>query len=257
MTTPEKNPWIAHARPNPRARLSLFCFPYAGGSAAVYRGWGESLPPEVEVLPVELPGRASRFREAPFTELLELVEALAGALDKEMSTRPFAFFGHSMGGLISFELSRRLRRERRTGPVKLLVSGRRAPQVPDREEPYHNLPEDEFIEKLRTLNGTPEEVLQHPELMQMLIPVLRADFAVNETYEYQEEEPIAIPIAAFGGLGDEEVEREDLEAWSTQTTGVFRLRMFPGDHFYLEQQRAALLGAVSEDLAGVLQALGR
>jgi surfactin synthase thioesterase subunit len=250
---PRRNPWIAHARPNPRARLCLFCFPYAGGSAAIYRRWGENLPAEVEVMPVEIPGRASRFREAPFRRLLRLVEEAGEALRPELD-RPYAFFGHSMGGLISFELARRLRDLGVAGPRWLFVSARRSPDCPLDDELIHALPEAEFVQKLRELNGTPEEVLQHPELMAMMLPLLRADFEVNETYEFQQAPPLTCPISALGGLGDEEVTREHLQGWRRHTTGGFSLRMLPGDHFFLDGHRDLVLQAVAKDLAGVIPA---
>jgi medium-chain acyl-[acyl-carrier-protein] hydrolase len=212
------------------------------------------LPPDVEVLPVELPGRASRFREPPFRRLDELVEKVAEVLSSELD-RPYAFFGHSMGGLISFELARRLRELGAEGPLWVFVSARRAPQFPSDDDPVHALPEPEFIAKLRELNGTPEEVLQHPELMQMMIPLLRADFEVNETYEFEPGEPLACSISALGGLGDEEVTREHLEGWRRHTRGGFSLRMFPGDHFYLEAHRQPLLQAVAQDLMTLISQL--
>jgi medium-chain acyl-[acyl-carrier-protein] hydrolase len=154
-----------------------------------------------------------------------------------------------MGGMISFELSRELRRRGQKLPLHIFVSGRRAPQLPARDEPIHDLPEPEFIVKLRELNGTPEEVLQHAELMKLLIPVLRADFAVNETYEYTEDEPFDLGLSAFGGLGDEEVTREDLASWRDQTRGRFRLRMLPGDHFFLHSAKDLITEAVARDMA--------
>lgn len=240
--------WLAYREVNPRARVRMFCFPYAGGGASAYRGWGSLLPGDVEVCPVQLPGRESRLRDKPFDAPEPLVEALADALDPYFDL-PFVFFGHSMGGLLSFELARELRRRERSLPLHLFVSGRRAPHLPAREEPIHDLPEPEFLEKLRELNGTPEEVLKHQELMKLLIPILRADFAVNERYAFQEEEPFDIPISAFGGLGDEEVTREDVESWRQHTRGRFRVRMLPGDHFFIHGTRQLVTEAVARDLA--------
>ncbi len=247
-SAPPAERWLAYREPNPRARLRLFCFPYAGGGASVYRGWAASLPGDVEVCPVQLPGRESRLRETPFTHWQPLVEALAEVLPPYFEM-PFAFFGHSMGALLSFELARLLRRRGGALPVHLFVSGRRAPQLPAREEPIHELPEAQFIEKLRELNGTPEEVLQHGELMRLLLPILRADFGVNETHQFHDEEPFDFGISAFGGLGDEDVNREDLELWKTHTRGRFRLRMLPGDHFFLHGARDLIAEAMSRDLA--------
>ena len=247
-TGPER--WLAYREANPRARLRMFCFPYAGGGASTYRGWGASLPHEVEVCPVQLPGREGRLREQPFTRPEEMITAVADALITWLDL-PFVFFGHSMGGMIGFELARELRRRGRTLPLHLFVSGRRAPQLPARDEPIHNLPEPEFIERLRELEGTPEEVLQHAELMKLLIPLLRADFAVNETYEYTEEPPLDIGISAFGGLSDVDVSREDVEAWSVQTRGRFRMRMMPGGHFFLHIHKDLILESVARDLAEI------
>lgn len=228
----------------------MFCFPYAGGGASAYRGWGGTLS-EVEVCPVQLPGRESRLRDAPFEQPEPLVLALADALQPYMQDLPFVFFGHSMGAMLGFELSRELRRRGQPLPLHLFVSGRRAPQVPDDDEPIHALPEAEFIAKLRELNGTPEEVLQHKELMKLLIPVLRADFSVNETYAYREEEPLDVGISAFGGIGDQEVSRDQVAAWKEQTRGRFRLRMLPGDHFFIHGNKAMVLEAVARDLSEV------
>jgi medium-chain acyl-[acyl-carrier-protein] hydrolase len=251
-TTQPTERWLAYREVNPRARVRMFCFPYAGGGASAYRGWAGGLPPDVEVCPVQLPGRESRLREAPFETPGPLIQAIADALQPYLRDLPFVFFGHSMGAMISFELSRELRRRGQTLPLHLFVSGRRAPQVPDDEEPIHALPEPEFIAKLRELNGTPEEVLQHAELMKLLIPVLRADFSVNETYVYTQEEPFDIGISCFGGLGDKEVSRDDCAAWKDQTRGRFRLRMLPGDHFFVHSAKDMILESVARDLAEVL-----
>jgi medium-chain acyl-[acyl-carrier-protein] hydrolase len=242
--------WLAYREANPRARLRMFCFPYAGGGASAYRGWGASLPQEIEVCPVQLPGREGRLREQPFTRPEELIQAVTDALIPWFDL-PFVFFGHSMGAMIGFELSRELRRRGQTLPLHLFVSGRRAPQLPTRDEPIHDLPEPEFIERLRELNGTPEEVLQHAELMKLLTPLLRADFAVNETYSYLEEAPLDLGISAFGGLADLDVKRDDVEAWSIQTRGRFRMRMMPGDHFFLHPQKDLIIESVARDLAEI------
>ena len=253
---PSGNPaerWLAYREVNPRARLRMFCFPYAGGGASIYRGWAASLPTDLEICPVQLPGRESRLRDQPFSDVETMIQAIADALAPYMDL-PFVFFGHSMGGLIGFELSRELRRRQRALPLHLFVAGRRAPHLPAREEPIYDLPEPEFLERLRELNGTPEQVLQHEELMHLLIPILRADFAVNERYAFAEEEPFDFGISAFGGLGDVEVTREDVEAWRQQTRGRFRIRMLPGDHFFIQSARDLILEAVARDLAEIAAA---
>ncbi|HEV2436442.1 MAG TPA: alpha/beta fold hydrolase [Verrucomicrobiae bacterium] len=241
--------WIAFRKPNPQARLRLICFPYAGMGASIFRTWPDGLPAEVEICPVELPGRGTRLIETPFTQLPPLVQALAQAL-APLLDKPFAFFGHSLGALISFELARQLRRQSGVQPVRLFVSADRAPQIPHRDRPIHALPEEEFLAELRRLNGIPGKVLAEAELMQMLLPVLRADFAVYETYVYSIEPPLTCPISTLGGLQDQRVRRGDLEAWRDQTNGSFSLRMFPGDHFYWNTTQPLLLQALSRELRG-------
>jgi surfactin synthase thioesterase subunit len=148
--------------------------------------------------------------------------------------------------LVSFELARRVRRQYGAHPVHLFVSAGRAPQVPHRGPPIHTLPEKEFLAELRRLNGTPSELLDHQELMEIMLPLLRADFAVYETYVYSSEPPLNCPISAFGGLQDDRVNDGELEAWRAQTSGSFSLQMFPGDHFFLNQP--LLLRVLSEEL---------
>lgn len=242
--------WLTTFEPNDKARIRLFCFPYAGGGAYIFRGWPKGLPPTVEVCSIQPPGRQNRLKEAPLTCLLTLVEKAARAIRVYLD-KPFAFFGHSMGALVGFELARYLRREGGIEPMQLFVSGRAAPQVPSARLPIYNLPTPEFTEKLRELNGTPEDVFAHPDLMQLVLPILRADFQMIETYTYTAEAPLSCPIAAFGGLRDYEVSREHLEAWREQTTAGFTLRMFDGDHFFIQQAEPLLLRALSQELSRI------
>ena len=246
-TTLTLNSWVKCPKPNPQAKLRLFCFPYAGGWSLSFRTWSDNLPTTIEVCPIELPGRGTRSSEAPLTQLKPLIERLAQALLPQLD-RPFAFFGHSMGGLVCFELARFLRQNYGLIPSHLFVSGRGAPQLPRQEPPIHGLPEPEFIEELRRLNGTPEAVWAHPELRELLLPALRADFAILETYVYTPAPPFDWPITAFGGLQDLEVSCEELEAWRVQTSASFSLRMIPGDHFFLHSGKTFLFQLLSQEL---------
>ncbi|MCB1037545.1 MAG: thioesterase [Acidobacteria bacterium] len=254
MTDPlPSNRWIAYRKAQPGAKARLFCFHYAGGAASVYRTWQASFPAGVEVCPVQLPGRESRLREPLMVSVSSLLDALVENLSPAMDL-PFAFFGHSMGAILSFELALRLREVSSLRPVALFLSGRRSPHSADTERPIHDLPDAEFRSELRQLNGTPEEVLAHPELMELLEPVLRADFAVCETYKHQASPPLDCPITVFGGLEDSKTPRETLESWRRYTSGEFRLKLLPGDHFFLNgASRAALIGAVAADLRLALE----
>jgi surfactin synthase thioesterase subunit len=240
-------PWFPFARERQDAELRLFCLPYAGGSAAIFRNWGDFLPPQVLVVPVELPGRGGRLNEPPFVRLPALIDALAEAMRPALQS-PFALFGHSMGAVIAFELARRLRRQHHAEPQKLFVAGRRAPQLPRTEPITYNLPEDEFIQELHRLAGTPREVLAHGELMQLFIPLLRADFEFIETYEYIPDEPLSCPITVLGGLQDEEVKREWLLLWKEHTTSRCVIRMLPGDHFFIRSSQDVLLRVLAREL---------
>ncbi len=249
MSPPPEDPWIAYRKPRPHARLRLLCFPYAGGGALAYRSWTTQMPPEVDVLPVQLPGRERRLREKPYTRLGPLVEAAARALVPHLD-RPFAIFGHSMGALIGYEVAQWLRREQGLEPVHLLVSARRSLSLPPDPDDYYKLSDPELTEQLREMNGTPAEVLEHPELMELMLPLLRADFELNDTHQPVAHPPLECPVTAFGGLEDEDVSREELEAWRAVTAGPFQLRMFAGDHFYLHRHQDALRQAVIDKLLG-------
>lgn len=245
------NPWVVRPRPNPQARLRLFCFPYAGGAASVFAAWPAGVPQDVDVCLIQLPGRQGRLEEPPFTRMEPLVKALALAIHLYLD-KPFAFFGHSLGTKISFELARHLRAQGTSPPVYLFFSGSVPPHIPSSDSPIHNLPDIEFAETLRRFKGTPEALLQNEELLQLFLPLLRADIALHETYQYIPGEPFDCPISAFGGLEDGEVSRENLEAWRVHTRGEFTLRMFPGDHFFLRSARAILLEAISHTLGQAL-----
>lgn len=194
------NPWIA-GTPNPQAKARLFCFPFAGGGTLTYHAWSRQLPSEIELRPVRLPGRERRFNEPCYREAIPLVQASASGLEPYLDL-PFAFFGHSMGALLAFELVRELRRRGGRDPFCLLVSGHSAPQLPLSGPPLHKLPEPALIDELRRYGGTPETVLAHREFMELFIPVIRADFAINETYIHIPEPPLDCVIHAFGGETD-------------------------------------------------------
>lgn len=244
------NPWLVrHAAAKPPC-LRLFCLPYAGGGASLFRDWRPLLPPEVELVALQLPGRETRMREAAHAHLSTLLPSLIEAL-RPMLDRDFAVFGHSMGALIAFELARELRRHGLPGPRQLWVSGHRAPQLLRQRRWLHALPQAEFIEELRRLQGTPEEILAHPELMELLSPRLRADFAVCETYQYREESALDCALSAYAGDRDE-LDGTALAAWSVQTQGRFESRQFRGGHFYLHEERHALLAAMHVDLMRLL-----
>ena len=195
---------------------------------------------------VQYPGRGSRIAEASFTNCTALVDALMPYL-LPFVNKPFAFFGHSMGAIIAFEVARRLQ-QRGLKPARLFVSGRRAPQIPTSDRKTYDLPDAEFTEELRRLNGTPAQVLEHPELMQLMLQVIRADFTLVQTYEYEPGPPLNCPFSVFGGVQDVEVTSHHLEAWCELTTGGCSVRMFDGDHFFIQTATGAVLKSIADQL---------
>jgi medium-chain acyl-[acyl-carrier-protein] hydrolase len=233
--------------------MRLFCLPYAGGSGHIFYPWRDKLPKTVELGIIQLPGRATRMSETPFRQMAPLVAALTTALQDHLD-KPFCLFGHSMGAAVAFELARALEGQGHC-VEKLFVGGRRAPQVSDPDDPTWQLPEAEFIAELKRLNGTPAEVLAHAELMQLMLPLLRADFELSETYQYRQKAPLSCDITVFAGEGDD-ITVDDQQAWCTQTQAAFALRWLPGDHFFLHSCETEFLQLLATDLASRVQGLG-
>ena len=250
MTRPQVDPWLPFRQPSAGYRVRVFCFPNAGGGATAYRAWQRKqlLPPDIELCPVQLPGREGRLREPLVTRLDRLVDRLVPALQPAFDL-PFAFFGHSMGAMISYELAQRLRADGAPEPRALLVSGRRAPHIPSDDSPSHTLPDDQLVERIRSMGGTPQEVLDHPELMAMMLPLLRGDFELVETWTSPERPPLDCPITVFGGRDDKLASPAGLEAWSEVTNGPCSVQMFSGGHFFLHNHTDALMVSIARALA--------
>jgi len=224
----------------------LICFPHAGAGAAAFQAWSALLPPHIELCALRLPGREQLVRGTPFQRLAPLIDWAIDVLTP-MLAHPCVFFGHSLGALIAFDLARELRRRKLPSPQGLLVSGHRAPQLPRRQPPLAGLPDSEFIARVEALGGTPvTEAFAHPELRSLILPALRADFAILENYTYTDAPPFEFSLCIYGGADDPLVPVEDLAPWAEQTRGTFSRRVFPGDHFYLQTQRDALLQEISD-----------
>jgi medium-chain acyl-[acyl-carrier-protein] hydrolase len=241
-------PWVLRWTPTARPRRRLICVPHAGVGASVYRAWGRLLPAELDVCAVQLPGREGRLREAAVTRMEPLVEAATAALRPYLDV-PFAFFGHSMGALVAFEIVRRLRAEGWGTPTHLIVSGRRAPQAAPRHGPISHLADGAFIDEVeRRYGGFPDVIRRDPELVALFVPGLRADFTVLERYTYMPEGLLQCPIAAFCGLEDEEATELDMLGWREQTAGPLTVRAFAGGHFFVQSAQAEVIQAVADEL---------
>lgn len=244
MSAP-RNAWLLCPQPLQAPALRLICLPHSGGSPALFQQWPDTLPPDVEMHAVQLPGRGLRFRESPYQRLQPLVQALAAALAPVLTDLPFAFFGHSLGALLAFELTHALGPELQ--PRALFASACHAPQLLPTGERLHTLPRHELIQALKRINGTPPELFADADILDLILPTLRADMAVYETYVYRERGPLTCPIIACGGRDDTRVAPEQVEAWRQQAAGSFETHLFAGDHFYLHQavpQLTQLVGRV-------------
>jgi surfactin synthase thioesterase subunit len=227
--------------------IQLFCFAHAGGGPALFRPWRNKLAPEVMVRPVLLPGRESRLSEKPFRRMADLIGPLCEALEPQLA-QEYALFGHSMGALIAYEVARRFCAGTRPGPACLLVSGR-APRPRTGRRQVHGLPDDEFLAEVKRLNGIPPEILDEPDLIGMVLPVLRADYQLAETYWPLPGGQLRCPVTAYLGTSDPDVDEQEMLRWKEVTTGEFAMRVFRGDHFYLKGDRPDVLNAVREDLS--------
>jgi len=232
-------------------RQRLICFAYAGAGTVAFQSWAMSLQVEVEVCAVRLPGRERLIGEAPFQRLAPLIEWTVEVLGPRL-TVPYVLFGHSFGALIGFEFARELRRRGLPAPQSLLVSGHRAPHLPRLEPPIAGLSDAEFIARIEEIEGTVTEVFAYPELRELILPALRADFSVLENYTFIPEAPFEFPLRAYRGAEDPLVPTKDLALWAGLTRASFSTHVFPGNHNYLEAQREALLNEISAELASVV-----
>jgi len=242
-----KSQWLPARRTNLNASVRLFCFPYAGGNESAYRHWQQKLPESIEVLPVQLPGRGSRIKEPPYLELRPLIRAASEALAAEME-KPFALFGHSMGALIAFELARELRKQHGIQPVHLFISAKCSPRQRPEDPAVGQLSDAALIDVLERYEGTPQDLLNDAELMRLMLPVIRADMAVCDSYVYEPGPPFECPITVFGGLEDRLRSRACLESWQEYTKGSFMLRMLPGGHFFINSWAVPVFEVIRQEL---------
>ena len=247
IPNPSLSKWFITKPSVHQERARLFVLPYAGGGASIFHGWEGGLPPHVGLYAVQFPGRENRIAETPHASMETLVEALTQAMEPHLDL-PFILFGHSLGARVAFESARALRESWGIEPQHLIVSGSRAPHIPE-PNPLHHLSDREFITELERFAGTPKAALKNQELMALLLPMLKADFEVDETYQFQPSPPLNCPITAFGGRSDPEATPDEITAWSAYTASCFASKMVDGDHFSLLDKKGALLKEISTLIA--------
>lgn len=247
--------WLPLRTGRTNAPLRLFCLAFAGGSASYFQPWLREMPAAIDVCPIELPGRGTRFFDPPATGAEALIADMAAAIRPHLD-RPFALFGHSLGALNAYLLARHLWQQGNVPPVHLFVSGRRAPHRPVRQPFRHVMDDAALIGELQGLGGMTPEILQSEEMLRMVLPVLRADFRITELYSHREGPGLPFPITAFTGDHDGEVPPEEMEHWRHLAGAGFALNVLAGGHFYLSaaQERRALLQKISAALAVAMAA---
>lgn len=247
--------WFRPAGARPVAPIRLFLFPHGGGAAAAYAHWSALLPADVELLLVQLPGRHDRRNEQPFTRLEPLVEALREALEAEGDGRPFAFFGHSMGGMLAYRLTVALQRDGVPGPALLGVSSWAPAGYLDGAREFSDLTDAELAAKVADLGALPTVISASPDMLQMVLPTLRADFAVYCDH-VDDGTVVSCPVAAYGGKSDPLLVPGAMAVWATRSPAFLGVREFPGDHFYLDEHAVAVAGDLTRHLQRQLSGRG-
>jgi medium-chain acyl-[acyl-carrier-protein] hydrolase len=242
------SPWLRRCGGTANPRLRLICLPYAGAGASLFRPWRLPDSLHAEVWAVQPPGREDRWREAPVRRVDLAVRALTDGL-RPLLDLPYALFGHSMGALLAFELSRHLRRLGAPPPVRLFVSAFRAPHLPAWRPPLTPLTEPLLLARVAEMVGPSKSAVTDPELLSALVPLMRADFELCETYRYAPEAPLQLPVTCFAATDDSEVRVEEMSAWHRHTTGDCQLYPFTGGHLFLLDHREDVLAHVASDLA--------
>ncbi|MDY6934985.1 MAG: thioesterase domain-containing protein [Spirochaetota bacterium] len=243
------HPWKRLSLKSNEENIDMFCFPYSGGTAQVFLPFARSLPVSMGLYALEMPGRGRRFRENLPDSISSVVDEAIHGLIPLLDTKEYVLFGHSLGSLIAFETARVLKGKGSHMPMHIFVSGARSPQTPMRDELIHYLPDDDFVNKLKKIGGTPQEVLQNKEMLELLIPMLRNDFRMYEVYKYEEDEPLGCPITAIGGLQDKRVTSDDVEGWSVHTSVSFTKHMLNGDHFIIHTHLKDIIDIIINTLA--------
>jgi medium-chain acyl-[acyl-carrier-protein] hydrolase len=234
-----------------RAHARVYCLPHAGGTAGIFRSWGKLLPPDIDICAIEYPGHGSRLGEPQLDSIEQVARSVADAIAVSPNV-PYALFGHSMGSLVAFEACHVLAARRAAMPRLLVACGHRAPRAPRSAPPMHEAPHAEFVAHLRELGATPPEVFRSPDLLELMLPILRADFRACETYLPHDRPRLHINIAAYGGLGDADTSRPELLGWQEETTGECTVRMFPGGHFFVSECADRVVAMLERDFVEAL-----
>ncbi len=243
--------WLKGIQPDSKVTMRLFCFSYAGGGASTYLRWRPHITNSIDICALQPPGREDRISEQPISDLSTLISHIADVITPHTKI-PYAFFGHCNGALVSFELAREMRRRNIMPPQHMFVSSFRSPGRRNTNRVLHDLPQSTFLDHLRAYGGMPEEILNNDQLMDSLMPTIRADFSLHENYAYREEKSLDCPFTILGGLQDSIVNRKELSGWRDKTRNSAKISMFPGGHFFIDTHREYLLKMINDELLSIV-----
>jgi surfactin synthase thioesterase subunit len=235
-------------------KIKLFLFPYAGGAAASYNQWRQFLDPTIEYRSIELAARGRRMREPNYNTIDDAVEDVFNIIKNELSQGPYALFGHSMGSMIAFELAYKIKKNNLPMPIHIFFSGRAAPQIPrDKKRTLHHLADEEFKKQLLEMGGTPKEFFDHPELLEVFLPLLKGDFRLTETYIHPKKDaPLDVDMTVFSGKQDED-STEEVEAWRVHAGRNCDIHYFEGGHFFIHDEPKQVVDIVNNAIRKAVQ----
>ncbi|MFT5757213.1 MAG: medium-chain acyl-[acyl-carrier-protein] hydrolase [Alteromonadaceae bacterium] len=248
-----ENKWFVIPKPNVHADLKLICFPYAGGSTSTYLSWVNYLPSNVELVIIQAPGRGSRIFEPLYSDMTALTDELVRLIPNVLN-KPYIFYGHSLGSRVAFELMDKLSKLKHSSPQHFIASGSRGPHKLSEKKKVAHLPDSEFIDELYRLNGTPKAVIDNKELMDLFLPVLKADFGIAEQYCYSGNTIFECPVSVFGGNEDIDIKSTDLICWQEHFSMKVDLHLISGNHFFVDSNKEVVLQKVNDIITKTLQA---
>jgi medium-chain acyl-[acyl-carrier-protein] hydrolase len=234
------------------SKLKLVCLPYAGGSSTIYSNWKNYLHPRIELNPIELAGRGKRFSEPFYHNFSDAVDDVYRLIKDDIDYSPYAFFGHSMGSILAFELANKIRGLKHQEPIHLFLSGRYPPHLRKEREILHKLPDNEFGEEILKKGGTPKEFFSNVELVSVLLPVIKADYRILETYEYFPNNfKFEYDISVFGGQSDIDIPLSDLNEWRLYTNKECKIYEFRGGHFFIHEEKENIVKIINHTLINI------